>query len=732
MAENKQRLTADDLWKFERVGGLSLSADGDQAVCSVSSHSMDDNKSQASLWLLSTEGAEPRRLTSCGEKDGQPAWAPAGGQIAFIAKREQQGEKDETPQLYLIAADGGEARRASRFAPGIEAFKWFPDGRRIAFIAWVWPELAGTKAQAKAWRAFKDRKATGYVTSEAQYRFWDHNLPMGRVLHLHVLDVDTGRITDLFEGTPYELPRAEPSAAFFDIAPDGRHLVFAYDPAPQKRIDNFKALVELKLSSSRFETVACDPQWDFDSPRFRPDGDAIAFIAANSGVRHTMPGRLALLRRDAGSSKKARRAAGPAAPAANVEPRGARSASRLEPGDARAAGPGPTGDWQVLSDDWDHAVTAPLRWAADGGAVFFTAEDRGRNHLYRFDVAERRASVVAEGGWVQGFDLAGDRLASVADGLSHPARVSVQQMPTASGVGRTTDAPRRIERFNDALLASFDLGRCEEVGITGAQGETLQMWLVYPPAFDRKKKYPVLHNIHGGPHAAAGDTFHYRWNTHVFAARGYVVACVNYHGSSGFGQAFLDSITHRWGELELQDIEAGTDWLLQQPWADKKRFFAAGGSYGGFMVAWMNGHVAPGRYNAYICHAGCFDWTAMFSDDAYTWHAKELGAWYWQDGDKVRSQSPSHYVAAMQTPTLVIHGALDYRVPDQQGLAYYNTLQACGIDTRLLWYPDENHWILKPQNAQLWYAEFFAWLERHDPKGKDGKPALRLKARSLR
>ena len=249
------------------------------------------------------------------------------------------------------------------------------------------------------------------------------------------------------------------------------------------------------------------------------------------------------------------------------------------------------------------------------------------------------------------------------------------------------------------------------------------MWLVYPPGFDKKKakKYPVLHSIHGGPHSASGDTFHYRWNNQLFAAQGYVVACVNYHGSSGFGNAFLDSITHRWGELELKDIEAATDWLRKQPWVDKGRIFATGGSYGGFMVAWMNGHVKPGRYQAYVCHAGCFDWRAMYADDAYTWHARELGANYWDDPAKIQSQSPDTFAARFATPTLVIHGALDYRVPDQQGLAYYNTLKARGIDARLVWFPDENHWILKPRNSRLWYGEFFAWLKAHDP-GSEGQP----------
>ena len=662
---SKKLIDVDALWKFERVGAVSLSPDGAQAVCSVSSHSMEDNKSQSRLWLLSTFGGEARQLTHCGEKDGQPAWSPDATQIAFIAKREQQDHKDDTPQLYLIAPDGGEARRISRFAPGVEAFKWLPDGKRIAFIAWVWPELKGTKAQTKRLKEFDDRKATGYVTSEAQYRFWDHHLPMGRVPHLHLLDVASGRVTDLFEGTAYEMPRADPSATGFDISPDGRHLVFAFDPKAEKHIDNVKTLVELNLRSGKFETLAAHTAWDFDAPRYSPDGSQVAFVAANVGKKHTMPGHVALLTR------------------------------------------GDKGRWKPLSDGWDHSVSGPLRWADAGDALCFTAEDRGRNHLYRYTIASRTASIAVTGGWVHDFDAKADVLLTAADSLMHPTRVQAL---------RTGTAPLRLERFNDALLNDLRLGHVEEVTYKGALGEPVQMWLTYPPGFNPKKKYPLLHSIHGGPHAAAGDTFHYRWNTHVFAAQGHVVACVNYHGSSGFGQAFLDSITHHWGELELQDVEAGTDWLLKKPWADHERVFAAGGSYGGFMVAWMNGHVKPGRYRAYICHAGCFDWTAMFSDDAYTWHAKELGAWYWENPTQVQSQSPSTYAGAMQTPTLVVHGALDYRVPDQQGLAYYNTLKAKGVDARLLWFPDENHWVLKPRNSKLWYGEFFDWLRRHTPR----------------
>ena len=233
---------------------------------------------------------------------------------------------------------------------------------------------------------------------------------------------------------------------------------------------------------------------------------------------------------------------------------------------------------------------------------------------------------------------------------------------------------------------------------------------IHPPDFDPKKKWPLLHNIHGGPHRSWGDNFHFRWNNHVFAAQGYVVVCVNYHGSSSFGQRFLESITGEWGKRELADVEAGTDHMLRTGYIDRHRLLAAGGSYGGYMVAWMNGHTD--RYKAYVCHAGCFDWVAMFADDVWYWTPKELGANYWDDPAKVDAQNPRARAKRMKTPTLVMHGLLDYRVPDAQGLAYYNTLKAKGVPARLVFFPDENHWILKPQNSRLWYREFFAWLER--------------------
>lgn len=665
-------LTVDALWRIERLGAPSLSPDGAQAVCTVERFSMQDNNSSASLWLLSTLGGQPRQLTQCGPKDGKPSFSPQGERIGFIARREQQGRKDESPQFYVIPADGGEAQRAGEVATGVEAFRWCPDGRRILFVSWVWPELKGTKAQAKAWRAHQERKTSGHATSEAFYRYWDHFVPLGRVPHLHLMDIATGKVRDLFEGSDFELSRSEPDANCFDVSPDGRKAVFAFDPAPEKRTDGRFALAEVDLRSGRITPIVQHADWDFHAPRYSADGTRVAFLASHQGKKHTMPTHLAIWERGAGH--------------------------------------------QVLSAHWDHSVQGPLLWAEDGQAVLLGAEDKGRRHLWRFDLATRQATVLCSGGWVQSWDSKAGMLVTLADAADHPARMTA----------RHGDAePRRIEHFNDRLMAGLRLGRHEETWVKGALGDAVQVWLYYPPGFDARKKYPLLQVIHGGPHTSVGDNWHYRWNNALFAAQGQVVAVVNYHGSSGFGHAFLDSITHRWGELELQDIEASTSALLRKPWVDRQRVFASGGSYGGYMVAWMNGHVKRGRYAAYVCHAGCFDWTAMFADDAWAWHSRELGGWYWDDPAKVAAQSPHTFAGQMHTPTLVMHGALDYRVPDQQGLAYYNTLKARGVDARLLWFPDENHWILKPRNSQLWFAEFFAWLQRHGggkPSGPKPRP----------
>ena len=660
----RKPITAEDLWKFERVAQPTLSPDGAQVCVSVTAYDMEENRGRSSLWILSSFGGEPRRLTSAGEKDGEPSWSPDGRWIAFVAKRHgSDGEKDdEESQVYVIAPDGGEARRVTAMPTGVFGIKWFPDSRRIAFISWVWPDTKGFGKLAKRYTAFKDDQVKAHVVEHSAYRWWDRWLSDGRVPHLFTVDVDTGKMRDLFAGTAYELPRNDPAAHHYDIAPDGREVAFTFDPQEDKRFDHDEHLATLDLAKGKFRSVTAKSKLSHSSPRYSPDGRSIAFLAQDLRKSPVAAIRLGLIERASGKMR-------------------------------------------VLGQRWDHSVHAPMSWSADSSAVLFLAEDNARQNLYRFDIARATPEVVARGGLVSDFSIAGDAVAFARTTMSTPPQIFLA----------AKDGDRRIDRFNDDLLGRFRMGEVREFQVKGWKGEKVQMWAIYPPDFDPSRKWPLLHNIHGGPHGAWHDQFHFRWNNQVFAAQGYVVVCVNYHGSSSFGQAFLESIETEWGKRELADVEAGTNFMLKQGYIDPDRLTAAGGSYGGYMVAWMNGHVD--RYKAYVCHAGCFDWIGMFADDAFYWHPKELGAFYWDDMEKVESQNPRARVQRMKTPTLVMHGLLDYRVPDAQGLAYYNTLKAKEVPARLVLFPDENHWILKPQNSRLWYREFFAWIKRFAAPG---------------
>ena len=661
----KKVLTVEDLWKLDRPTQPTLSPDGALACVSVSSYDMKDNKTRSSLWVLSTFGGEPRRLTSAGEKDGEPSWSPDGRWIAFVAKRAGiDGEKDdEEAQVYLIAPDGGEARRLTGIATGAFGLKWFPDSRRIAFISWVWPDTKGLKKLAKRYKAFQEDKVKAHVVEHSAYRWWDRWLSDGRVPHLFTVDVENGKVRDLFAGTRYELPRNDPAAHHYDIAPDGNEIAFTFDPAKEKRFDHEEHIAALEMASGRYRILTERSLLSHVSPRYSGDGRWIALLTQDLRKSPVAAIRAGLIDRRKGTLK-------------------------------------------VIGAQWDHGLHAPIGWSADSKALLVLAEDRARQHLYRWELGRASPQLLARGGMVTEFDVAGESIAFVRNTMSSPPAI----FWTSTG-----KRERRIDRLNDAVLEGIRLGDVREFEIDGWNGERVQMWVIYPPDFDPKKKWPLLHNIHGGPHSAWGDTFHFRWNNQAFAAQGYVVACVNFHGSSSFGQRFLESIEHEFGKREIVDVEAGTDFMLAQGYIDRDRLVAAGGSYGGYMVAWMNGHTD--RYKAYVCHAGCFDWVSMFADDAWFWHPKELGAFYWDDPKKVDAQNPRARARHMKTPTLVMHGLLDYRVPDAQGLAYYNTLKAKGVPARLVLFPDENHWILKPQNSRLWYREFFAWLARHVETG---------------
>ena len=660
MPSKKHPLSVADLWSLKRIGSPSLAPDGHAACAAVTAYSMETNEASTELWLFPTDGGRARKLTA-GDKDGDPVWSPDGKWIAFTAKR----KGDDEAQVYVIAPDGGEARRLTTLATGAASLRWFPDSKSIAFVSAVWPDLKGDKAQAKRKLERKENKVKAHVTERPEYRFWDRWLTDGREPHVHVTDVATGRTRDLLAGTGLALQPWDPSVEDYDISPDGRELALAIDASPVPRMMNEADIAVVSLATGRHRILTADSGLSDGSPRYSPDGRHLLWRSYNTRRAYNDQGRLTLYERRGGRTR--------------------RLAPRLD----RATG---------------HAL-----WSPDGAAVYILIEDRGRHGLYRLGLSDAMPQQLAAGGTITGFDVAksGKRIVFSRQSMLQPAALFAVDADGRSE--RALDSPNR------AQVARIAFGAVREFTIKGWGGEPVQIWVTYPPNFDPKKKWPLLHSIHGGPHSAHGDVWHWRWNMQLFAAQGYVVVGVNYHGSSGFGQKWLESIVAQFGTKEFADTEAATDFMLRQGYIDRNRLVATGGSYGGYMVAYMNGHTD--RYKAYVCHAGCYDWVSMMATDGYMFFSKELGAFHWDDPARVMKQSPHHYAKRFKTPTLVIHGELDYRVPATQALQYYNTLHAKQVPARLVYFPDENHWILKPQNSRLWFSEFFAWVKRYAAPG---------------
>jgi len=665
---SKRVFTTEDLWALKRVGPTAVSPDGRWACAAVTRYDMESNEGTSQLWLLSTDGKTQKQLTR-GKHDGEPTWSPDGKWIAFVSKRGEGKEADETGQIYLIAADGGEARRLTNIATGAGGLRWFPDSSRIAFSSWVWPELETEKAQAKRLKADKDDKVKAIVLERSLYRYWDHWFPRGREPHLHLVEVASGKTRDLFVGMKFHLSLAEPGASNYDISPDGKEVVFAYDFDPDPKIDA-PDIVAMDIKSGKWTKFTDKKGHTDEAPRYSPDGKYIAFVSFDVSKSYNEQARLWLIERA-------------------------------------------TGTLTALTAGWDRGVNAPLVWAADSKALYFTAETEVAQPIWRLGIAETTPTELIRGPGLGG--TAGD-LRLDADGTTLVySRASQSHPPTLFAAAIDGSGERSIERFNKKLLGELKFGQSQSVTLKGFDGDPVQMWIVTPPEFDaaKKAKHPLMQVIHGGPHTCWNDTWHWRWNMQLFAAGGYVVAAVNYHGSTGWGQKFVSSINGDLGRRELADVEAGTDHMLTTGYIDPKRVVATGGSYGGYMVAYMNGNVRGDRYKAYVCHAGCFDWVAMIGSDGYPWVGLELGAFPWENEAQALKQSPHHYAAHFATPTLVMHGELDYRVPYYQGLAYYNTLRAKDVASRLVFFPDENHWILKPQNSVLWYKEFMGWCDRY-------------------
>ncbi|MCL4837875.1 MAG: S9 family peptidase [Thermoanaerobaculia bacterium] len=649
-AAGPQPLTPETLWKLARVGAPALAPDGSAAAVAVTRYDLEKDKGFTDLWLVPTAGGEARQLTTHEASDSSPLWSPDGKWIAFQSKR----EGDDEGQIYLLPVAGGEAKRLTRVPTGAFAAKWFPDSQRLAFVSWVWKDLDGWEAQAKRAKERKESKVSARVWDRPLVSWWDHFVD-DRDPHVFSISIAGGEPTAITLGTGYSLSQAEPGADAYDISPDGAEVAFAADLDATGVDSNFDIFV-VPAAGGAARNLTADNPGDDGGPLYSPDGRSLAF------GRQTLKGfyadrvRLVLHDRQAGTNR-------------------------------------------VATEAWDRSVGG-LVWTPDGAALYGAIDDAGTTRIYRIDAASGEpAPVTAERSF--------SSLALSADGGTMVAlRQSFVEPPTLVRLDPATGAATQLSTFNDELLAGVAWGAYESVTYTGARSEPVQMWVHYPPGFDRTKRYPLYLLLHGGPHNGVTDAWQPRWNAQLFAGWGYVVAWHNFHGSSGFGQAFADSINPLQSELPYEDTILAAEWFARQPWIDAERIAAGGGSFGGYLASVLLGREHP--FQTLIAHAAVYNWYTQYGSD-YGAGRRRHGE-HWERPEIWQTSSPHFGAGHFDTPTLVIHGQLDMRVPVNHGFELFNTLQNRGVKSRLVYYPDENHWILKPNNSLHWYATCREWL----------------------
>ncbi len=653
----KHPITFDDLVRMQRVSEPQISPDGKWVAYTVAVPDMDANRNASNIWLIATQGGAAMQLTRSG-RDTSPVWSPDGKTLAFLSTR--SGES----QIYLLSMGGGEARPLTHISTGVDIVKWSPDGKTLAFTSAVYPDCKDDACNSARDADKEKSKVKARAYEQLLYRHWDHWFE-GKRSHLFVVPVDSGAAPrDLTQGANYDVPPDQRGdAGDINFSPDAKELAFvAVTDKVEARSTNGDIFL-VPAGGGEPKRITTNPGFD-GNPAYSPDGRFIAYHAQFVPGYESDRWRVMLYDRK-------------------------------------------TGTHENLSEKFDRSAE-DLHWSADSKTILFHAEDQTLLPIYALAAqpGAQPRKIVAEG-FNGAMSLSGDGRTMVftRSSLATPAELFVA---ASDGSGA-----RQLTHHNDLRLAALEMNPPETFWFEGADGTRVQAIMIRPPKFDATKKYPLLVLLHGGPQTMWTNSWGYRWNAQMFAAPGYVTLMINRRGSTGYGQKFTDEITDDWGGKAYTDVMKGVDYVLAKyPFIDGERMAAAGGSYGGYMANWIATHT--GRFKALVSHAGIFDKVAMYGSTEELWFEEhDMKGTPWTNPASYNKWSPLTSAAELgkfKTPTLVIAGERDYRVPYTQSLEFFTALQVQDVPSKLVVFPDEGHWIMKPQNSQFWYKTFFDWL----------------------
>ena len=661
-ARAKHPIAFEDLARVQRISDPQVSPDGKWIAYVVGVVDLEANKTNHHIWICPVDGGEPRQLTRGEGSDTRPRWSPDGKSLAFISTR------GGNSQVWILPLAGGEARPLTSLPAEADGVTWAGHADVLLFTSQVFPDCPDEACNQRRLKEAAESKVKAQLIDELLFRHWD-SWREGKYTHLFAVSAAGG--------TPRALtPGAYDSPTFFlgapdgyAISPDGKEVCYtsnhskgsAGQSAAAWTTNNDLYLVSTQGGEAR--NITSDNPGSDASPQYSPNGRYIAYTSqARNGYESDLF-RLRVYDRETGKI------------------------SDLTPG----------------FDQW----VASFAWAPDSNTLYFTAPDHARQPVFKTSISSPKVEKVLEG--------SNDELSVSPDGKSLIlTRSSLTQPAEVFRACTSGGTPTQLTHENDALLAELDMNPAEFVNTRGALGAAIENLQVNPPGFEAGKKYPALLLVHGGPQGAWDDAWGYRWNAQMFAARGYVVLMTNFHGSTGYGQKFVEEISGDWGGAPYQDLMNATDYLESLPCVDRDHVGAAGASFGGYMINWIAGHTD--RFKALVSHDGVYDNRSMYGETEELWFDEwEFKGLPWEkEAAALREKwSPSNFVQNIKTPMLLVEGARDFRVPEGQAMQLFSALQRRGVPSKLLYFPDEGHWVLKPANSQLWYKTVLGWLDQY-------------------
>ena len=652
--------TINDLLKVRRVSDPQLSPDGRWIAYTIADTDKAANKRITQICLISSDGGEPRLITNEKQSSSSPRWSPDGKHLAFVSAR------DGEAQIWTIEpSESAVAKKVTSISTGADGPVWSPDGKWIAFTSEVYADCSNDECNKQRAEQIAQTKLRAKVVDRLLYRHWN-SWKEGKRTHVFVASTETGQSRDLTPGDYDAPPFSLGGPTDYAFSPDSKELAFARNTDKDEARSTNGDIFTVPVSGGDARRITGDNPANDLSPAYSPDGRYLAYRAQSRPGFESDRWRLMLYDRKTGQSHS-------------------------------------------LTDQFDSSVEA-FTFSADVQKIYFSALEHGHQPVYELSISGGPIKKLIDEGVNDDVQASADGKTLIFTRQTFTQPIDIYKADV-TGLGVT-----RLTKANDSLLSDFALKSAEEISWEGAGGAKTYGYVVKPPNFTATRKYPLVVLIHGGPQGAWNDSWSYRWNPQLFAAAGYVVLMPNPRGSFGYGQKFVDEISGDWGGKVYTDIMNGAVYVASMPYIDRDRIGAAGGSYGGYMVNWLEGHNNDSRlkFSVLVSHDGVYNLTSMYGATEELWFPEwEFKGTPWTNPEMYAKWSPHMFVKDFKTPMLVIHGEMDYRVPIGEGLQLFTALQRQGVESKLLVFPDEGHWVLKPQNSELWYNTVLGWLDAH-------------------